>query len=146
MKITARRTMMKNLQNLQRASSGKIAVMFDPDPVGSAFIWVCGSGSGRIRLYLGRGIRIQSHKMKEKSQVNYQNNFLFFSGNYIFKTIFERQVICKVQVQTRKLTFLTFKRWFEINFLILLTWMRIHITDYYIMHDIDSVVYLIKMR
>ena len=87
----------------------------DPDPVGSGFIWVRGSGSG------SRGMK-SLIKLREKQSLTNKN--LFFAGNYIFKSEPKKS---KFRVTKIKGLFdMKIKRCFE-NLVILLTWIRIRI-------------------
>ena len=86
----------------------------DPDPVGSAFIWVRGSGSE------------SSHKMKGKAEFN-QRIFGFLFRRKLYFSDSEPEKVADLNI-----FFLIFKRWFEINFIVLHTdWIRIRIHNFF---------------
>ena len=110
----------RNIGLLQR----RIAV----DPVGvqpNCYIQLC--GSGRNRIHLGPWIRIpmQRYKMKRKAEFNQQIFWGFFVGNYIFKSEPKKVANFFGLGTDLKINFFSaLKRWFEINLVTSLTWVR----------------------
>ena len=102
----------------------------DPDPVGSGFIWVRESGSGRIRIHLGPWIRIRTQRNKMEGKAKFKPIKICWKATW--GTGWRRtssptsswwELISKVWNWTW-FFFFTFERCFKINLVIILTWIR----------------------